>query len=255
MPTPNRKLIAAIITATSGAYALSKNRSTLPLYAPRMPDYMNAGSVVAGGILNPPQNSLSGWRHANREMLNASNPRPEVAGVNRALEENNVDLRDEELALFLTQQRLVRNPFDPGADLAAELLISHSFRVEKDELMVEAKEVTEHADIEEPLAGDIRRQAAAAKVGEMAHLTYGALKSTFSYGAITEDDLGAGCYNEAAINEHRAEVEAMAKEEQESLPAQFAAASINKTKTMRETLHEMRVEPQEEPEDKPSPHP
>ncbi|WED42312.1 hypothetical protein [Legionella cardiaca] len=244
MPTRRLGITLGTVAAAVGAYAVYDSNQSA--YQPRINDYLKASYVVATGIAvyQPPPVV---WTKENRKVLDASAPRAEVAGVNRALEAYGVDLRDEELALLLAQGGMEMNSFNPGPDLAAERLISRSFGDEYTELMEDAAKKPEP---DEESLEQIRKQAAAAKVGELAHFAYGAIKATWSYGAITEDDLGSGTYNEHMAEMHSDEVEERARE-QSALLAAKSGASMTTIKAMKQALCEMRQEHSTTPEDEP----
>lgn len=224
---------ATAAAMVGGAYALHER--TRRTYEPSMVDYMQATMAVTKGVFlyQPPPVE---WASPTREILESSDPRPEVSGVNRSLHEYGADLREEELALFMAQAQHKVNPFNPGIDLAAERLISHSFAEEHRELMEKGK-IAEEAGLSEEALAPLRKQAAAAKVGELAHFTYGAIKSTFSYGAATEDDLGAGTYNEMVTEASTEYIQAKAKEQLEQIAQ--TKASIASTKSMKQSLHDI----------------
>ncbi|CEK09821.1 hypothetical protein [Legionella hackeliae] len=234
MPTQRVAVAVGSALAVAGAYALFEG--TRAPYQPRAADYAKATAAVAAGVVFP-QAKPPAWVCLNREILDAALPRPEVSGVNRALNEHGVGLRDKELALFLVQLNQGMNPFEPGADLAAERLISHSFGEEHAELMEEG---AANPEWDEKTLAQIRTQAAAAKVGETAHFLYGAVKASFSYGAAIEDDLGMGTYNEIVIDGHLEEVEAKASKKRELIAEVKPAAAMATTKDMREFMHMMR---------------
>lgn len=248
MFTRRMGMVVTSAATAAGAYALYESRK--PPYEPRMTDYANAGYAVATGVVAPQPPPVR-WVCPNREMLEASNPRPEVSGVNRALNEYGVSLREQELAYFLVQGKSEYNPFQPGPDLAAERLISRSFGDEHAELM---RSAASRPDLSPEVTEQVRKQAAAAKVGEVAHALYGSVKSTFSYGAVNEEDLGVGSYNEAEIDKHIGAVDAQARAQRELLAERPVVASIAATRSMKQALHGIKDDaPQPSPpEDTPS---
>ncbi|MDI9818795.1 MULTISPECIES: hypothetical protein [unclassified Legionella] len=189
-------------------------------YQPRIWDYMQATWAVGRGVTTP-QPPPEKWQDENREMLDAIEPPPEVRGVNRALNEYGVGLNPTELALFVMQAehgKYRQSRFSPGFDLASETLIAKSFGREKSEIMEQGK-IAAEVGLDEEAMEPIRKQAAAAGVGHWAHTLYGAVKATFSYGAISEDTLGAGSYNSMAIDESMDEIEHRTQEIRERIAA------------------------------------
>ncbi|RMX03373.1 hypothetical protein [Legionella jordanis] len=214
----------------TGAYALYKDLS-LPPYQPRMSDKLQAAYVVGQAVFID-QAKPEYWQSQNRRILEECSPQAVVARVNRALEHYQVDLRDDELALFLAQEKLLADLADPGEDLHAENLIASSFAAEYTEL---SERVIDESSLDDISMEKMRRKAAAAWVGQIAHTLYGGFKASFNYGAV----LDADGYNFVVSEESRERFEGKVREREEWLAQRKAETSMATTRMMKHALHEI----------------
>ncbi|MFT4060245.1 MAG: hypothetical protein QM652_11935 [Legionella sp.] len=241
------------IVTLAGAYQLYEN--SRKAYQPSASDYIQAAVSVTKGIIAPPSHPNE-WNSASRKFLEESGPKPVVSGVNRALHEYGVELGERELAMFLVQN-LDEHQYSqlaPGNDLASELLISNSFKNEYKATINKGKNALE-VGLDDKTLENIRKQAASAKVGEGAHLLYGSVKSTFSYGAIIEDDLAAGTYNQAVTEDRIHHIESHVDELHKDLPQKIRATekTIESTKSMKQKLQDIRADNDVSEEEKNAP--